>query len=91
MTFMVSVWQSFTRSQKASCCFGYAALFGPIDAFLRRRLDALPAGFYLHKMYSIRVEGNDVNLQMAAPPVPFQDGMAHALEHLACDVLSSLA
>ena len=91
MTFMVSVRQSFLCSQKASCGLGDAALLGPVDVFLRWRLDVEPAGLHFHKMYSIGVERNDVDLKMSASPVSFQDHMPHAPEKVAGYVFSKYA
>lgn len=65
-----------------------ACLLGPVHIFLWRSLYVQSAGLYLYKMYSISPERYDVYFQVSTAPVPFEDGVAHALEQCACDVLS---
>ena len=69
----------------------YASLLCSVYIFLRRCLYAPAAGLDLYKMYSNCVERYDVYLQMSAAPVPFEDGMPHALKQCACNVFSPLS
>lgn len=69
----------------------YPGLLGAVDIFLRRCLDVHPAGLDLNKMYSIGSDRYDVDFQMPASPVPFQDYMSHVFKKPAGHILSDFS
>ena len=57
------------------CCICDASLLDSSDIVLRWCLYALLAGLHFYKMYSLRIDGDDIYLKMPASPVPFKDCM----------------
>ena len=87
-TFMVAIWFAFPTFEKTLCRSHNSLLLPPVHTFLRRGLYALAPGLYLYKMYSNSIKCYDVNFEMSAAPIPFQNHMPHILKHHACDILS---
>ena len=86
--FHASVWRSLSALEVSSCRLDDVSLLGPIHIVLRWRLYAHPAGLDLYKMYSIDGKGNDVDFQMPASPVSFQDCVSHTLKQAARNILA---
>ena len=89
--FQTSVRRSLAAFEIFAGCPYDAGLLCPVDVFLWWRLYVQATGLYLYKMYSICSERDQVYLQMSAAPVPFKDGVSHALQQCACNVLSQLS
>lgn len=79
-TFKVPAWKPLCGVEITQGCFYYLFLFCSVDIFLRWSLYAFLAGLYFYKMYSVRIDGNNVNFQMSVSPVAFENRVSHALE-----------
>ena len=89
--FHASVWRSFSALEVPSCRLDDVRLLCPVHVVLRRRLYAHTAGLDLYKMYSISSEGDYVDLEVSATPVPFEDLVSQPFQKRACDVFSLLS
>ena len=81
---------SFPALEKSPCCLCDPMLLSSVHIFLRRSLDAFPAGLDLYKMYSIRIDGNDIDFKMARSPVPFNYPLAKPCQIFTCKIFPDL-
>ena len=86
--FHASVGRSLAASEVSACGLDDVRLLGTVHIVLWRRLYAEAAGLDLYKMYSISSNGDNVDFQMSAPPVPLKDLMSQTLQKCACDILA---
>ena len=89
--FHASVGRSLAASEVSACGLDDVRLLGPVHVVLWRRLYAQPAGLDLYKMYSISSNGDYVDFQMSAPPVPLKNLMSQTLQKRTCDIFSLLS
>ena len=89
--FHASVGRPLAAPEVSACGLDYVRLLGPVHVVLWRRLYAQPAGLDLYKMYSISSKGNDVDFQMSATPVPFENPVSQSLQKSTCDIFSLLS
>ena len=82
---------SFPALEESPCCLCDPMLLFSVHIFLRRSLDAFPAGLDLYKMYSIRIDGNDIDFKMARSPVPFDYCMPFFSQVAAGKIFPSLS
>ena len=89
----VSVTEGLTLAtfQKTARRLDYPSLLPPIHILLGRRLYVFTAGLNLYKMYSSRIDRNQIYLEMSRSPISLDNRLSYAFQVVASKILSGLA